>query len=187
MSKMPDDDTTSPNQDRIDWALRPATKEDAARCEKLLMESYSTMLPHDYDRDTLSKALPVFTAPHEDLLTCGTWYVVEHPTTNKIVGVGGWTMLASGPAAALTEKSCPHLRQFATHPEWTRRGVGNAIWRRILSDVALAVGPSTELEVFSSHTAEDFYASLGFVPVKHVDIPISEDCMFTVILMRRQP
>jgi GNAT superfamily N-acetyltransferase len=180
-------DAASSNQDRIDWVLRPATKEDAGRSEILLMESYSTMLPQDYDPDTLSKALPVFTTPHEDLLTCGTWYVVEHPTTNEMVGLGGWTKGPTGPAANFTEKSLPQLRQFATHPEWTRRGIGQKIWRRILSDVAVAVGPSTELEVFSSRTAENFYASLGFVPVKHVDLPVSEDCMFTVILMRRQP
>jgi N-acetylglutamate synthase-like GNAT family acetyltransferase len=181
------DDATSSNQDRIDWALRPATKEDAGRCEKLLKESYSTMLPQDYDRDTLSKALPVFTAPHEDLLTCGTWYVVEHPTTNEMVGCGGFTPIPTGPAANFTEKSLPQLRQFATHPEWTRRGIGKTLWRRILRDVAAAMGPAMELEVFSSRTAEAFYASLGFVPVKHVDLPVSEDCMFTVILMRRQP
>jgi N-acetylglutamate synthase-like GNAT family acetyltransferase len=177
----------SSNHDRIDWALRPATKEDARRCERLLMASYSSMFPQDYDHDTLSKALPVFTAPHEELLTCGTWYVVEHPTTNEMVGCGGFTLMPTGPAAKFTEKSLPQLRQFATHPEWTRRGVGNAIWRRILSDVAVAVGPATELEVFSSRTAEAFYASLGFVPVKHVDLPVSKDSMFTVILMRRQP
>jgi hypothetical protein len=48
---MQDDNVeTSPNQDRIDWALRPATKEDAGRCETLLIESYSTMLPPNYDQ-----------------------------------------------------------------------------------------------------------------------------------------
>lgn len=181
---MPDNDTSS-KQDRIAWVLRPATKEDAGRCEQLLKDSYYTMLKQDYDSDTLSKALPVFTAPHEELLTCGTWYVVEHPTTNEMVGCGGYTLVPTGPAAKLTEKSCPQLRQFATHPNHTRKGVGQAIWRRILSDVAVALGPSTELEVFSSRTAEAFYSSLGFVPVRHVDIPISEDCVFTVILMRR--
>jgi GNAT superfamily N-acetyltransferase len=187
VSKMPDDDT-SPNQDRIDWTLRPATKEDAGRCEKLLKASYCAMLAPDYDLDILSKALPVFTAPQEVLLTCGTWYVVEHPTTNEMVGCGGWTLRPTGPASKLTENACPHLRHFATHPEWTRRGIGKAIWRRILSDVAVAVGPATELEVFSSLTAEGFYASLGFVPVKQVDIPISgEDCVWPVILMRREP
>jgi hypothetical protein len=49
------------------------------------------------------------------------------------------------------------------------------------------VGPTTELEVFGSRTAEEFYASFGFVPIRHVDIPVSEDCMFPVILMRRKP
>jgi N-acetylglutamate synthase-like GNAT family acetyltransferase len=183
---MPEDDA-SPNQDRIDWTIRPATKEDAGRCEHLLKESYCKIFVQDYDRYTLSKALPVFTAPQEDLLTCGTWYVVEHPTTNEMVGCGGWTLRPTGPASKLTENACPHLRHFATHPEWTRRGIGKALWRRILSDVAVAVGPATELEVFSTRTAEDFYASLGFVPVKHVDIPISKDCMFPVILMQRKP
>jgi N-acetylglutamate synthase-like GNAT family acetyltransferase len=89
--------------------------------------------------------------------------------------------MPTGPAANFTEKSLPQLRQFATHPEWTRRGVGKAIWRRILSDVAVAMGSVTELEVFSSRTAEDFYASASKLFSQTRGASVSEDYMFTVI------
>lgn len=178
-----------PRKERINWIIRAATLEDTAPCEKLLTESYSQLLPQDYDHETLSKALPILTTPHEDLLTCGTWYVVQHPETKDFVGCGGWTMRASGPAADLTEAPCPHLRHFATHPEWTRRGIGQMLWQQIIRDVSKAVGlgPSTVLEVFSSLTAKDFYGKFGFVAIKHLHIEFSTDCKFPVILMRREP
>jgi hypothetical protein len=69
--KMTGDDA-SPKHDQINWIVRPATTADAGRCEKLLKESYSTFFPQDYDHDTLSKALPIFTTPNEDLLACGS-------------------------------------------------------------------------------------------------------------------
>ena len=47
------------------------------------------------------------------------------------------------------------------------------------------IGPNTTLEVYSTLTAEPFYAALGFLHVERVEIPLRE-CNFTSILMRRE-
>jgi hypothetical protein len=64
----------------IDWNVRPATIDDANQTAKLLSDSFYTILPQNYDNDTLTKVLPSITAPRQQLLTCGTWYVVVTPS-----------------------------------------------------------------------------------------------------------
>ena len=175
-------------QERIDWNVRSATIADANQTAKLLSESFYTLLPQNYDQDTLSITLPFITTPRQQLLTCGTWYVVEDPVTKDIVGCGGWTLRApNSNSTNVTEVPVPNLRHFATHPEWTRKGIGKALWTRTWRDVSDVVGPETPLEVYSTITAVPFYASFGFVPVRHVEVPMGKDCLFPVMFMRREP
>jgi hypothetical protein len=54
-----------------------------------------------------------------------------------------------------------HIRQFATHPNWTRRGIGRALFERCVAD-ARAAGVCT-FECYSSIGAERFYRALGSV------------------------
>jgi hypothetical protein len=222
----------------IDWNVRPATIDDANQTAKLLSDSFYTILPQNYDQDTLTKVLPSITTPRQQLLTCGTWYVVEDPVTKDIVGCGGWTLrspanstsqnsTANATAQNSTAQICiaqnatmqnattqnattqnataqnstdnstaqnatardipvPQLRHFATHPGWTRQGIGKALWKRTWRDISDAVGPETPLEVYSTLTAEPFYASFGFAPVKRVEVTMVKDCPFPVIFMRRE-
>lgn len=176
---------TSLNKERIEWIIRPATIEDRNQTAKLLNASYYSLLPRNYDEETLAKALPAITTPRKQLLTCGTWYVAEHPVTKDIVGCGGWTLRSPRPNA--TDVPIPNLRHFATHPEWTRCGVGNALWTRTWTEISQAVGETTALEVYSTLLAEPFYASLGFASVKRVEIPLAKNCLFPCIIMRREP
>jgi GNAT superfamily N-acetyltransferase len=180
---------TKPKQERVDWDVRPATIADANQTAKLLSESFYTILPQNYDQDTLSVTLPFITTPRQQLLTCGTWYVVEDPVTKDIVGCGGWTLRAPANSNATnsTEIPVPNLRHFATHPGWTRKGIGKALWKRTWRDISDAVGADSPLEVYSTLTAEPFYASFGFVPVRRVEVPMGKDCLFPVIFMRREP
>ena len=145
------------------------------------------MLRKDYGDDFLDKALPGLSSARESLLTCGTWYVVHHPDTpDALVGCGGWTLDQPAKTDGSLPSS-PHLRHFATHPDVLRQGVGRAIWNRTWKDISDAVGSDTTLEVFSTLTAESFYGSLGFELIKHMTLPILEDCDFPCTLMRRDP
>jgi GNAT superfamily N-acetyltransferase len=188
----------SSNSDRmnpkasIPWTLRPSTADDSRAANELLQLSYSSLLPKDYDRSITDKALPVITTAQPELLMCGTWYLVHHPETNELVGCGGWSYHVHKKAQdsltdCATERKVPHLRHFATHPDWLRTGIGRAIWDQTVLDLAGCADESKlpTVEVFSSITGEAFYASLGFKPVKNVLLPIKNDCMFPCILMQR--
>ena len=172
--------------------VRPSRLEDKPQIEELLQNSYKILLADDYrDSGVLEKALPKITGVRDDLLTCGTWYVVEEildtgsteANANVIIGCGGWT-----PKSPLgSDDSPPHLRHFATHPEYLRQGVANSLWNKIRQDVCqhFHVGKTPAMEVYSTLTAESFYASLGFQSEERVTLPLGNDCDFPCILMRR--
>ena len=176
------------SKERIQWQVRPAKPEDSIAVNKLLLSSYSELLPSDYSEDILKEAIPKMTTASEELLTCRTWYVVEHPEAKHIVGCGGWTKRKPGnDPEASTGRNPPHLRHFGTDPKQIRRGIGRAIWDQIQKDLKAdpELSEGTELEVFSTLTAESFYASLGFITVEHTTVALSGNCMFPCILMRR--
>ena len=174
-------------QKRIEWKVRPATLEDQEAVDKLLMDSYKNLLAADYDPEFLTIALPLITKGSEELLTCGTWYVTEDPDDGTLTGCGGWTFRQ--PAQTSGGKAVPHLRHFGTRSDMVRKGVGKAIWQRSWEDITNMSddGSNTTLEVFSTLTAEPFYASCGFEKVKELTLPLSDECNFPCTLMRREP
>mmetsp|Transcript_4237 Transcript_4237/g.8873 ORF Transcript_4237/g.8873 Transcript_4237/m.8873 type:complete len:232 (-) Transcript_4237:139-834(-) len=180
----------------IPWLVRPATPHDGVAATRVLTASYSELLRPDYDEELLSRAVPYMSTPRESLLNCGTWFVVEHPETGEITGCGGWTAEApkvknqldpTTTTAAAVGKLVPHLRHFACHPAWTRRGVARAIWDRTWKEIIEQLGPETTLQVYSTLSAVPFYASLGFVPQTNLNIPLDgKDLLFPATLMRRE-
>lgn len=167
---------------KVDWIVRPADASDKEAVDNLLHLSYSNLLAGDYAPEMLEIALPLMCQTRPELLTSSTWYVVEDPGTGAIVGCGGWT-----PKSPFGE-DIPHLRHFATDPRQLRKGVGKAIWDRTWEDwckYSASLDDRPSMEVFSTLTAQSFYASLGFEKVKDITIPLREDCQFPAVLMRR--
>lgn len=188
---------------RVDWIVRPTTADDGDAVTELLSHCYGTILAQDYSQEILAKALPIIAKANPELLTCGTWYIVQHPTSQQVVGCGGWTRSkpkirpkdddessSSSPTTTEKQHPPPNLRHFATHPDWLRQGVATALWQKIVdtmkNDPELATDSSDCcMEVFSTLTAQSFYASLGFQPMEQLNITLGDDCLFPAVLMRR--
>ncbi|MDZ7829723.1 MAG: GNAT family N-acetyltransferase [Halofilum sp. (in: g-proteobacteria)] len=79
------------------------------------------------------------------------------------------------------ESTLGHVRHFATHPDWTGRGIGRAIHERS-RDQALAAG-ILRFACYASLNAVPFYAALGFRPVRRVEVPIAHNIAFPAMLM----
>lgn len=171
---------------KIQWIVRPATLSDADSITLLLKESYGTLLRLDYSESCLANCLPLITVAQPQLLTCGTWYVVVHPETEQMVGCGGWTARAPGSSAEADRAVVPHLRHFAVHPSFVRKGVASLLWQQSLASIRDTVGGIPALEVFSTITAEPFYMQCGFHTIRHMEIELKKDLFFPCILMRRK-
>jgi N-acetylglutamate synthase-like GNAT family acetyltransferase len=161
--------------------IRIAKPADLDAVGSLLAASYSSLLATHYDDDLLGRALPHITKAKPDLLACGTYYVAE-TEPGKIVGCGGWTSANPG-SGEIAEREA-HIRHFAIHPHWIRRGIATGLLVRCFND-AQSFG-ILKLQCVSTLNAERFYQASGFKRVGPIDVPICPDLTFPCILMGRE-
>jgi len=160
------------------FIIRTALPSDHEAVSALLETSYSVLMARDYSPEVLAEALPLICIANDALLNSGTYYIAESPT-GQIIGCGGWTPERPGENVAL--EGLGHIRHFATHPTWTRRGIGRALVERCKDD-ARQKGFS-RFECFSSLSARNFYAALDFQACGSITIQLSAECLFPSVRM----
>lgn len=164
---------------KASYSIRKSNLGDLTAVTELLQASYPTLMKSAYDPATLDPALKLMTCANPRLLSSGTYYVAEseHGTA---VGCGGWTR--EYPGGETPAVGVGHIRHFGTHPDWTRRGIASAIFRRCEED-ARASG-IREFECYSSLNAERFYLALGFERIAVLDIQMNSNVSLTSCHMR---
>jgi GNAT superfamily N-acetyltransferase len=162
-------------------SIRVARPADSEAISALLAASYSSLLAAHYDSNTLGRGLPFMTAANPTLLASGTYYVAEGEAGN-LVGCGGWTTARPGSGEVIEGEA--HIRHFATHPEWVRRGVGASLLARCFRDARLL--GIRKLHCFSTWNAERFYRAFGFDTVGPIDVPMGPSLTFPGVLMSRE-
>lgn len=160
--------------------LRVVTLEDAAAVASVLGASYPLLWAGVYPPELLARALPQTTRANPRLLSSGRYYLVE-AETGEPAGCGGWSSDPPGHRDEDPERA--HIRHFATHPDWTRRGVGRLLYARCEAD-ARAAG-FTRFETFASLNGEAFYAALGFRRLERIGTPMPGGVLFPAIRMER--
>jgi predicted N-acetyltransferase YhbS len=165
----------------LGYEVRVARPEDAAAVGQLLQASYPELMASSYDKELLAPALKLMTKANPSLLGSRTYYVAELPT-GLVVGCGGWTL--ERPGTGTVEPHMGHIRHFATHPDWTRRGVGRAIYR-LCESAARSAGVSA-FECYSSLNAERFYSAFGFESIREIDVELQPGVVLRAVLMRRE-
>jgi GNAT superfamily N-acetyltransferase len=160
--------------------LRVATLEDAEAVASVLGPSYTLLMAAAYPPDLLARTLPSITRANPDLLSSGRYYLVESET-GEPAGCGGWS--AHPPGREEDDPERAHIRHFATHPAWTRRGVGRLLYDRCEAD-ARAAG-FTLFEAWASLNGESFYASLGFRRLQPIETRMPGGILFPAIRMER--
>ena len=165
----------------LNYEVKVATEEDAEAVGALLRASYPTLMAPSYDDTVLAPALELMTKANQSLLGSGTYYVAAL-STGRLVGCGGWTL--ERPGAGTVEPGVGHVRHFAVHPHWARRGIGRAIFSSCERS-ALAAGVRS-FECYSSLNAEQFYGALAFKRIREMDIRLSPHVALRAVLMRRE-
>ena len=162
----------------MDVAIRIASPRDRDSVTTLLRMSYPTLMRHAYELSILEAALPSMTVAQPTLLQSGSYYVAE-TAKESIVGCGGWTR--ERPGTREISPGVGHIRHFGVHPEWTRRGVGRAIYDRCRTDAKTA--GLKRLECYSSLNGEAFYAAVGFESLDRMDVAMPDDVDFPSVHM----
>lgn len=165
---------------RTEFTIRVATPEDGPRVSALLNASYPVLMRASYDNAVLALALPMITQASPALLSSGMYYLAE-TVSGYVVGCGGWT--PERPGSGETVPKLGHIRHFATHPDWLRRGIGCAIYKECEGQ-ARRVGMRS-FECYASLNGERFYKALGFKAVQEIAVLLGQDLKFPSILMER--
>jgi GNAT superfamily N-acetyltransferase len=160
--------------------LRVARLEDSAAVGAVLGASYPTLMAAAYPAELLAKTLPSITRPNPGLLGSGRYYLVV-AETGAPIGCGGWS--DRPPGAPEPDPRRAHIRHFATHPDWTGRGVGRMIYERCEAD-ARAAGFAA-FEAYASLNGEAFYATLGFRRLGPIETPMPGGVLFPAVRMER--
>lgn len=166
---------------RQPYTVRVATPEDADGVTALLRRSYPSSMRPLYAPAVLAPALPLITKAQPRLLASGTYYVAA-PRDGLVVGCGGWTR--ERPGDGTVEEGLGHLRHFGTDPEWTRRGIGKAIYARCAADARDA--GIARFCCYALLNAESFYAALGFERIDTIDVALTAGIVLPGILMFRR-
>lgn len=162
-----------------DYAIRVAAPSDAEAVDRLLLAAYPKLMAPSYDEAAFAPALKLMTKANPALLGSGTYYLAEL-SPGHLVGCGGWTL--ARPGTGTIEPRLGHVRHFAVHPDWTRRGIGRAIFS-VCERSARAAGVAA-FECYSSLNAENFYRALGFQRIRELDIELQPHVALRGVLMR---
>ncbi|HEV2135686.1 MAG TPA: GNAT family N-acetyltransferase [Terracidiphilus sp.] len=160
--------------------LRTASPGDLRAVGALLETSFSRLLAGSYDAKLLELALPHMVNANPILLACGTYYVVE-AEAGAVVACGGWTYEEPGSGAKVNGEA--HIRHFAVHPDWVRRGIGAALLTRCIAEAELA--GVKKLRCLSTLNAEPFYRASGFRTVSAIDVRMGQTLLFPAVQMER--
>ena len=161
--------------------MRVATLSDVVGDGALLEASYPILMESAYNEVRLAPALKLMTRANPALLASGTFYVAE-ARDRLMVGCGGWTL--ERPGGDAVEAALGHIRHFGTHPDWTNRGIGRAIYRLCEADARSA--GITSFECNATLNAEGFYLALGFESIRRMDCALSSSVALPGVLMRCQ-
>lgn len=134
-----------------------ASVEDATEVSRILEASYSELMRPAYPPVELARALPLMIVANPGLLASGRYFVARN-SNGSVVGCGGWSR--GWPGTDNADLDPGHVRHFAVHPAWTRRGIGRRLFEACLAQAREA--GVTAFDVLSALNAVDFYASLGF-------------------------
>lgn len=161
--------------------IRPAVPADSAAVEAVLAASYPALMGQAYDSELLARTLPRMTRANPALLASGTYYLALGEG-GAPAGCGGWSAVA--PGSDVVEPGIAHIRHFGTHPDWTGRGVGRALYQRCEDDARSA--GFVHFTCYSSLNGEGFYQALGFKTLGPIEVRMGPDILFPSILMARE-
>ena len=161
-----------------DITVRVSTLDDRETVSSLLRASYPKLMQPAYDSKLLEQVLPRMTVAQPGLLQSGSYYVAE-TANGAVVGCGGWTR--ERPGTSEIEAGVGHIRHFGVDPDWTRRGVGRALFGRCKSDAQDA--GIVKFECYSSLNGEAFYSALGFHRVARIDVDMFDGLSFPSVRM----
>ncbi len=173
------------------FSIRLAREDDIQALEILIPLSVRALQAPFYTSAQMEAALgPVFGVDRQ-LISDGTYFVVEH--SGRIVGCGGWSRrraVFGGDRARLVEDDVldpahdpARIRAFFVHPDWARRGIGRSLLGACES--AFCVAGFRNAVLVATLAGEPLYASFGYTVAERYEVPLSDGLTLPVVRMAK--
>jgi len=174
------------------FQLRVANSADIPALHELIAASVRGVMTWAYTPSQLEAALGTWLGVDSQLVSDGTYFVVE--CDGVMVGCGGWSKRKTpygsdhrpGREDALLDPQteAAKIRAFFVHPDWGRRGIGSMILHECEKE-AMAAG-FTQLEMGATLSGVPLYEKHGYVPVEKVDLPLSNGEVLPILKMGKR-
>jgi GNAT superfamily N-acetyltransferase len=179
-------------QAAIDWRPRLAHENDIPQLESLIPVSVRALQALHYATAQMDAALGPIFAVDRQLITDGTYFVVE--SGMNIVGCGGWSRRRShyggdqGRAEPDPEldpvRDAARIRAFFVHPNWARRGIGSSIMAAC--EKAIVGAGYRKVEIVATLAGEPLYVAFGYAVIKRFEIPMESGLKLPVVSLTKQ-
>ena len=175
--------------------LRIAMAADIPALHALIEASVRGLMTQEYSLRELEGALGTYLGVDSQLISDGTYFVVEVETGtgHTIVGCGGWSRRKTLFGAdrrpdrenALLDPSvdAAKIRAFFIHPDWARKGIGSKILQAC-EQAARAAG-FRRYEMGATLTGVPLYEAKGYKAIDSVEIPLSNGEFLKVVRMAK--
>jgi GNAT superfamily N-acetyltransferase len=175
--------------------IRKAMPSDVPVLTELIQASVRILQAEDYTHAQREAALQTVFGVDSQLIADGTYLLAEAELgLPRIAGCGGWSKrrtLYGGDAWTGREdslldpaKDAAKIRAFFIHPAWARRRVGTLILEAC-EQAARAAG-FTRYEMGATLTGARLFAAKGYVPVKHIEVALTNGEVLPVIHMEKR-
>ena len=171
--------------------VRPARLDERDALNALIAASARELGRRDYTDAQLDRAIGTVFGVDSDLIEDGTFLVAE--IDGVCAGCGGWSgraTLFGADARAGRDSSrldpatdAAKIRAFFVHPDWSRRGVGRAIYDRCEAQ-ARAAGFGA-LELMATLGGLLLYRTLGFEAGPAIDYDLGDGLSMRFVPMRK--
>ena len=173
-------------------SVRVATLADIPALQTLIARSVRELSTGFYTAVQIEAALVAVFGVDTQLITDGTYYVIDSPT--GFAAAGGWSFRRTlyggdqmkGPADprldAATEPA--RIRAFFVHPDWARRGLARELYAEC-SSAACAAG-FRSFELMATLPGEPLYSALGFSALERTSVPLGDRVELPLVRMGRR-
>jgi GNAT superfamily N-acetyltransferase len=172
--------------------IRKASPDEVSALTALIKESARTLGSNDYSSVQIEAALGTAWGVDTQLISDGTYFVVEIDST--IAACGGWSARKtlfgadghSGRESELLQpgRDAARIRAFFVHPDWARKGLAKLLLQHCENEARMAGFTSAEL--MATFPGQRFYRSFGYIGEDRVEHLLRDGIRIEFIPMRKE-